>query len=243
MVERQLEISKSLEDYLETVCLIVREHKVSRVKDIARARNVKMSSVTTAMKRLSEMGLVKYSAREFIELTPDGERIALRVMARHDILRRFFGEVLHLSEDNAEADACAMEHYLSNEGMDKLTRLFEYIARCEQDDSNFLEHFHQCSAVHPDVPECDRVCKRTGGRRRRRRLRSLGDLKPSESGVITQVNAVGSIRQRLLDMGMLPKTEVTVERLAPTGDPIWIRTQGFQLSLRRSEADSILIED
>ena len=52
---------------------------------------------------------------------------------------------------------------------------------------------------------------------------------------------MGAIRQRLLDMGILPDTRIEVERVAPSGDPIWIRLQGFQMALRRVEAESIAI--
>ena len=55
------------------------------------------------------------------------------------------------------------------------------------------------------------------------------------------MNGTGAIRQRLLDMGILPKHLVEVERVAPAGDPIWIRLEGYQLSLRRAEASSILV--
>lgn len=241
-------MTKALEDYLETIYLILRDHKVARVRDIARARDVKMASVTPAMRRLAEAGLIAYSQREFIELTPEGERIARRILARHDILQRFFHEFLQMSEEAAEADACAMEHHLSNEGMDRLARLFEFLARCPEGKSNFVERFHSCAAVQPGLGEgqgCQRhdsqLCSRS--RQRRHFSRSLADLRPNETGRITQVNAVGAVRQRLLDMGMLPNTPITMERAAPTGDPLWVRMDGFQLSLRRAEAKAILIED
>ncbi|MBW1871388.1 MAG: ferrous iron transport protein A [Deltaproteobacteria bacterium] len=70
---------------------------------------------------------------------------------------------------------------------------------------------------------------------------SVADLQPGENGSVTHVNGHGAIRQRLLDMGILPKVIVEVERVAPSGDPIWIKLQGFQLSLRRKEADAILV--
>ena len=70
---------------------------------------------------------------------------------------------------------------------------------------------------------------------------SILDLKPGEHGIIQSVGAAASIRQRLLDMGLLPRASVKMERLAPTGDPVWIRLEQFQLSLRRSEAGSVAI--
>jgi ferrous iron transport protein A len=58
---------------------------------------------------------------------------------------------------------------------------------------------------------------------------------------VTQVNARGAIRQRLLDMGMLPESRVEIERVAPAGEPIWLRLHGTQLALRRGEAEAVVV--
>ncbi len=68
---------------------------------------------------------------------------------------------------------------------------------------------------------------------------SLNSLMKGEEGRVLKVGGHGAIRQRILDMGILPGVRVRMERRAPTGGAIWIRTQGFQLSLRRREAASI----
>jgi Fe2+ transport system protein FeoA len=70
---------------------------------------------------------------------------------------------------------------------------------------------------------------------------SVFDLKPGESGCVTQVNAAGAVRQRLLDMGILPDVQVDLERVAPAGEPVWIRLDGSQLALRRQEAQAVMI--
>ena len=73
-------------------------------------------------------------------------------------------------------------------------------------------------------------------------LRRVSDLSPGERGSVRQVNGGGAIRQRLLDMGILPDVLIEVERVAPAGDPLWIKSQGLQLSLRRAEADAVIVE-
>lgn len=60
--------------------------------------------------------------------------------------------------------------------------------------------------------------------------------------MIREVNGVGPLRRRLLEMGVLPGTAFRVERVAPLGDPIEIRVRGYALSLRRAEAAHILVE-
>ena len=52
----------------------------------------------------------------------------------------------------------------------------------------------------------------------------------------------GALRLRLLDMGLIPKTAVCVEKLAPLGDPIELRVRGYSLSLRKEDARNITVE-
>ncbi len=63
-----------------------------------------------------------------------------------------------------------------------------------------------------------------------------------ESGVISKVEGEVSLKRRILEMGAVPGTEVVVERVAPLGDPIDIRLKGYHLSLRKEEAEKILVE-
>ena len=75
-----------------------------------------------------------------------------------------------------------------------------------------------------------------------RQMKTLYELKPGQRGVIRSVGAEGALRLRLLDMGLIPKTEVTLIRIAPMGDPIEIALRGYELSLRASDAKTIMIE-
>ena len=87
MKSKDVQISPAMEDYLETIYLLVGEKKVARVKDIAAERGVKPGSVSPAMKKLASMGLIRYEQREYIDLTPEGEDVARRTLARHELLR------------------------------------------------------------------------------------------------------------------------------------------------------------
>jgi len=71
---------------------------------------------------------------------------------------------------------------------------------------------------------------------------TLNDLKVGQSARICSVGAKGALRLRLLDMGLIPKTLVTVRRIAPMGDPIEIDLRGYELSLRISDAKNIIVE-
>ncbi len=56
------------------------------------------------------------------------------------------------------------------------------------------------------------------------------------------VKGNGPIRRRIMDMGLVPGTELVMERYAPLGDPIEVKNHGFHLSLRKEEADTIILE-
>lgn len=71
---------------------------------------------------------------------------------------------------------------------------------------------------------------------------TLKSLPIGESAIITAVNGEGILRLRLLDMGLIPKTKVTVIKIAPMGDPMEIRLRGYELTLRLEDADKIEIE-
>lgn len=71
---------------------------------------------------------------------------------------------------------------------------------------------------------------------------TLDQLKVGTSAVITAVCGDGALRCRLLDMGLIPHTRVTLQKVAPMGDPIEIRVRGYELTLRVEEAQKIEVE-
>ena len=72
---------------------------------------------------------------------------------------------------------------------------------------------------------------------------TLKDLKPGKSGVVMTVGGEKALRRRLLEMGITPRTTVTVKKAAPMGDPIELLLRGYVLSLRLDDAERITIEE
>lgn len=71
---------------------------------------------------------------------------------------------------------------------------------------------------------------------------TLDKLPLGQEAVITAVGGEGALRCRLLDMGLIPKTHVRVEKVAPLGDPLELRVRGYSLSLRKEDAGKIEVE-
>ncbi len=122
-----MELSESLENYLETIYHIVNAKGASRAKDIAVALQVNNSSVTEALKTLSAKGLVNYKRYDLITLTDEGKVHAQIIVNRHEALERFLTQVLGLEDDKADAVACRIEHIVDEDIIEKLNKLTEYL--------------------------------------------------------------------------------------------------------------------
>lgn len=71
--------------------------------------------------------------------------------------------------------------------------------------------------------------------------RTLADLQPGESGRVNRVGGEGALHRHILDMGLTPRTLVTVRKLAPMGDPMEIQLRGYSLTLRKEDAARITL--
>ena len=121
MTEKQL--TKSLEDCLETILDLTRVDERVRVTDLAAALKISKPSVNYAIGALSEMGLVNYTKYGRITLTQEGEKKAAEVLSLHVLLQQFLTDIVGVSEATAEIDACKIEHILSPETIDRIRLL------------------------------------------------------------------------------------------------------------------------
>ena len=72
---------------------------------------------------------------------------------------------------------------------------------------------------------------------------TLREIEIGKKAIITAVGGEGAFRNRLLDMGLIPRTEITKIKVAPTGDPIQISVRGYELTLRNEDAGFIDVEE
>lgn len=72
--------------------------------------------------------------------------------------------------------------------------------------------------------------------------KTLNTLYIGDIGIIKKVSAEGKIKRRLFDMGITPGAEVYMRKKAPLGDPIEITVRGYELTLRKTEAECVLLE-
>ena len=74
-------------------------------------------------------------------------------------------------------------------------------------------------------------------------MMTIGDLRVGQSGMIDRVGGEGPLRLRFLDMGLIPGTQVTLQKIAPMGDPIQIQVRGYELTIRREDARQITLRE
>jgi DtxR family Mn-dependent transcriptional regulator len=122
-----LNLSSSLEDYLETIVMIYDKEGTVRVTDISRHLGVEKSSVNSAINKLANLNLLVHEKYGDIQLTRAGEKEARRVLRRHIVLLKFLTEFLGLNKGSAEKEACRIEHVISKETFNRLYKFIRYI--------------------------------------------------------------------------------------------------------------------
>ena len=110
-----MDLTESLEDYLEAIYVHLMERKVVRVKDLMKHFNYKSSSVNTAISQLTKKGLVDHEKYGYIDLTSEGRKLAKEIYRKHEKITRFLRDTLGIDKETAENDACRIEHVLSEE--------------------------------------------------------------------------------------------------------------------------------
>ncbi len=115
-----MNIHESAEDYLEAILVLKEKQGMVRSIDVVHYLDYSKPSVSVAMKRLRENGYIEMDEEGYISLLPPGEEIARRIYTRHKLLTQFLVH-LGVSEEVAAADACKIEHDLSDESFEKIT--------------------------------------------------------------------------------------------------------------------------
>ena len=145
-------MSSHMEDYLEAIALLIEEHGHAHARDVARRLDVKMPSVTSALKLLAARGCLDYEPNMPVLLTPQGRRLAENVLKKHRILRRFFQHILLLPSGAANRLACRIEHEVDERAVlavRTLTRAIESRADCAE----LRRHLRETLAGKQAVPD------------------------------------------------------------------------------------------
>ena len=115
--------------------------------------SVKAPSVTSALKRLQDLGMAKYQPYRSVTLTKKGQKIGEHLERVHNILKDFF-MFIGIEEEIASVDACEIEHIAHTETIDRVTKFVEFIQTAPKK-PKWLKHFEEFAATGDRPEDCN----------------------------------------------------------------------------------------
>jgi DtxR family transcriptional regulator, Mn-dependent transcriptional regulator len=213
-------MTKSLEDYLEAIYFLRLQQKVVRVSEISRKLSVSNASVNNALKELAKLDYITHTKYGFIEMTDTGLEAGKKIANKHHLLKRFFEQILHVSEKNADKDACSIEHFISEES---LTKLIDFMDEFDPHESCTNQELIQMSEEHKTVKPLDKI-------------------QAGKKVNIFKVACADCIRKRMLELGLFEKDSVDVVKNEKVG-PLIVRIKGCNMILGRGICSKILVQE
>jgi len=213
-------VTKSVEDYLEAIYFIGLKHKVVRVSEISKRLNVSSSSVNNALKELIRLNYITHEKYGFIEMTEAGTEAGKKIASKHHALKRFFKQILHVSEKNAETDACSIEHFISEESLEKL---IEFLDLYDPKEACAVVSLESLDGLHNKVKPLDLI-------------------QPGKTVNVFKVACAECLKKRMLELGLLEDDTVEVIKNEKSG-PLIIKIKGCNMVLGRGICSKILVID
>jgi DtxR family transcriptional regulator, Mn-dependent transcriptional regulator len=233
-------MSSSTEEYLEAIYNIVQDGKTATTSAISKRLNISAASVTEMLRRLADDNYVNYAPYQGVTLTPRGLSIGQRMTRKHRLLERFLHDTLKIGNDKVHAEACAMEHTLSDEAERALCQTLKVPDKCPDDE----KPIPPCNLAFTSCQEC----KESGMTdfkmvpRRKENIVALSSLKEKQAGTVAFIRGENKIIRRLCDMGLTPGTKISIDRIAPLRGPVEVTVRGRQLALGDEIVCNVFVE-
>ena len=146
-------LTRTLQEYIKTIHILEKEKGSAAVSDIASSLDVKAPSVTSALKRLHDLEMVKYKPYRSVTLTVQGQKIGEYLEKVHTILKDFF-VFIGIKEETASVDACEIEHIAHPETIDRVTKFVAFIQTAPKK-PKWLKHFEEFATTGGRPKDCD----------------------------------------------------------------------------------------
>ena len=118
--------STSLEQYVEAIADLLTRDKVCSVSEIAEQVRVSRPAASRAVRELAQMKLVDHKAYGYVDLTSEGQSLADKLTAKHEVLYEFLKNVLGFESDWSDQEACRLEHQIGDDVTERLALLCEF---------------------------------------------------------------------------------------------------------------------
>jgi DtxR family Mn-dependent transcriptional regulator len=220
MLENNTIIGESVQNYLKTIYKLSIDNSEVTTSDVAKALGITSASVTGMLKRLSAMKLVNYSSYKGVSLSQDGKDIALEVLRHHRLLETYLRNSLGYKLAQLHEEACRLEHYVSDEFIDKLTNILG--------DPEYDPYGNPIPRKDGEVPIREEI--------------SLIALDPIVTGMITRIeNPLSELLNYLDEIGLLPGKEITLIEKGPYFGPIRLKMEDKEISIGHEVGKTILL--
>jgi DtxR family Mn-dependent transcriptional regulator len=233
-------MSTSTEEYLEAIYNLTQNSQPATTTAISKRLNISPASTTEMLKRLSEEEYVNYSPYQGVTLTLKGLGIGERITRKHRLLERFLHDKLKIGNDKVHAEACALEHSLSDEAERALCQVLKVPDKCPDDE----KLIPPCNLDFSNCQECRESEKDNFEtiQKRKENVVALSSLKENQEGTIAFIRGQDRVLRRLHDMGLTPGVKIWITRVAPLKGPVEINVRGSKLALGDEIACNVFVE-
>ena len=231
---------EQVEEYLETIYDLESRDGSAKTTAIAKCLKIAPASVTEVLKSLSDKGFVQYEPYHGATLTEAGKKIADTIKRKHRLLEVFLTDVLKLNRENGHAEACRMEHTISEDTENALCRMMNAPARCPHGSP-----ISPCNREVGSCAECDVVAGAgipVPAFLRNKKIIPITDLNSEQKGQIAFIRGDCKVVQRLSDLGLTLGTNVSLLRKTPMDGPVEILVRRTRLAIDHAIAENIFIE-
>ncbi len=213
-------ISHAMQDYLKTIYELQEVGEPVTNSILAEWLGFAPASVTNMMNRLAKLELVDHEPYSGVKLTPNGKRLALKVVRHHRLIEVFLTEVLDVPWDRVHAEAHQLEHALSEYVADRM--------------ASFLKD--------PVVDPHGRPIPAKNGQVDRQTIKKLAAIKPGQLTMIASVDDENPELLRYLGhLGLYPNTTVEVLAHEPFGGPLKVQVDGIERILGIKAAEHVWV--
>ncbi|OGQ06336.1 MAG: hypothetical protein A3F82_03650 [Deltaproteobacteria bacterium RIFCSPLOWO2_12_FULL_44_12] len=154
------QLTHSAAHYLVAVHDLIGEQGYARAADVAKKLGIARSSASMGLHALIEKNYLKEDTNKFLQMTPDGKRVAEEIIGKKVVLKRFFQDILKVKPYQAEVDTCKIEHLISSETGANLLAFIRFMSSADPQVKKVLEKFWQLSETCPGLKDCP-VCETT----------------------------------------------------------------------------------
>ena len=200
------EISENIEEYLETLYKFGSKDSYVSTTTISKELGIAPGSVTQMLKKLEDIGYIDYVPYKGANLTDEGIKIAQKITRKHRILERFLKDVLKIKDENLHAQACEMEHSLSDEAERAICHMLEHPDTCPDDhlipacDFDFA-NCDDCLNDHSDIEDIGI---------RNFNLLSISQLSANEEGEILFIRGGDASMANPINLGVTLGSKITI---------------------------------